>query len=79
MAITPQVKAATKAAPEAELLEADVVPSPTLDGRYYLIGLNRPAPTLLAGIFWSTAHVLQVTLDACKPSHFSYCDLAASA
>jgi glycosyltransferase A (GT-A) superfamily protein (DUF2064 family) len=40
------------------------------DGGYYHIGLNRPARTLFSGIPRSTAHVLQVTLDACKQLHF---------
>lgn len=55
---------------EAELLEADVVLGPTLDGGYYLIGSNQPEPTLFSGIPRNTAHVLQVTLDACKQLHF---------
>ena len=40
------------------------------DGGYYRIGLNQPSPALFAGFPRSTAHVLQVTLDACKQLHF---------
>ena len=55
---------------EAELLEADVVLGSTLDCGHYRFGLNQPAPTLFSGIPRSTAHVLQVTLGACKQLHF---------
>ena len=44
------------------LLEThDLVLGPALDGGYYLIGLNQPAPGLFTGIPWSTDQVLALT------------------
>ncbi|NNF27647.1 MAG: DUF2064 domain-containing protein [Gemmatimonadetes bacterium] len=43
------------------LAEADVVLGPSLDGGYYLLGLNRPAPELFTGMAWSEATVLDET------------------
>ena len=37
---------------------------PALDGGYWLIGLRRPDPELLAGIAWGGAQVLEQTLAA---------------
>jgi rSAM/selenodomain-associated transferase 1 len=45
------------------LAEADVVLGPAVDGGYYLIGLRQPHAELFDGIAWSTARVLQQTLD----------------
>lgn len=47
-----------------EMLEGgtDVVLGPCDDGGYYLIGLTRPAPSLLRGVRMSTPTVLQDTL-----------------
>lgn len=45
--------------------EADVVLGPALDGGYYLLGLNRPAPSLFEGVPWGTCRVLQVTVALC--------------
>ena len=42
--------------------EADVVLGPCDDGGYYLIGLSRPQPRLLAEVPMSTPHVLRDTL-----------------
>ncbi|MFQ5501119.1 MAG: TIGR04282 family arsenosugar biosynthesis glycosyltransferase [Phycisphaerae bacterium] len=39
----------------------DVVIGPAIDGGYYLLGLRRPAPTLLEGIDWSSDRVLGQT------------------
>lgn len=36
---------------------------PATDGGYVLIGLSRPMPELFDGIAWSTANVMQQTLD----------------
>lgn len=44
------------------LADHDLVLGPARDGGYYLIGLRRFIPELLAGISWSTAEVLQQTL-----------------
>ena len=42
---------------------ADVVVGPANDGGYYLIGLRQWQPGMLEGIPWSTAGVMQATLD----------------
>ncbi|MDX2244034.1 MAG: TIGR04282 family arsenosugar biosynthesis glycosyltransferase [Leptolyngbyaceae cyanobacterium bins.302] len=47
---------------EKALADHDLVLGPAEDGGYYLIGLRRLIPELLAGISWSTAAVLQQTL-----------------
>lgn len=44
------------------LRRADAVIGPTLDGGYYLIALNKPAPALFQDIAWSTPAVLETTL-----------------
>jgi rSAM/selenodomain-associated transferase 1 len=61
----PGIDAATIAAAEAALQEAAVVLGPALDGGYYLLGLTRLAPELLADVPWGTASVLQVTVARC--------------
>jgi hypothetical protein len=43
--------------------QADLVLGPALDGGYYLIGLRQFVPDLFAGIAWSTATVLQQTVE----------------
>lgn len=45
------------------LRQYDLVLGPAQDGGYYLIGLRRLIPELFTGIRWSTAEVLQQTLD----------------
>jgi rSAM/selenodomain-associated transferase 1 len=44
--------------------DADVVLGPAKDGGYWLIGTNKPHPTLFQNIAWSTDRVLQQTLSA---------------
>lgn len=44
----------------------DVVLGPADDGGYYLIGLNRPVEELFQGVAWSTATVLDQTLDKAR-------------
>ena len=47
-----------------ELLEKhDIVLGPARDGGYYLIGLNRPVPTLFENMPWSTDQVLPLTCE----------------
>lgn len=41
----------------------DVVLGPAADGGYYLIGLRQSVPALFTGIAWSTAIVLQQTVN----------------
>lgn len=45
-------------------LQADVVLGPSLDGGYYLLGLREVWPRLFANISWSTADVLEQSLNA---------------
>jgi rSAM/selenodomain-associated transferase 1 len=44
-------------------LNHDLILGPALDGGYYLIGLRRFIPELFSGISWSTAEVLQQTVN----------------
>jgi rSAM/selenodomain-associated transferase 1 len=48
------------------LEKADVVLGPASDGGYWLIGMGRPHPALLAGIPWSTERVLEATLERAR-------------
>ena len=41
----------------------DLVLGPSLDGGYYLIGLNKPTPILFENIPWSTDRVLALTRE----------------
>jgi uncharacterized protein len=41
----------------------DVVVGPAEDGGYYLLALDRPRPELFRGVRWSTASVLEATLE----------------
>jgi len=43
--------------------EIDAVYGPCDDGGYYLVGLRRPHPELFENIPWSTAAVLNITLE----------------
>jgi uncharacterized protein len=58
----PGLDSACLEAARAALQDVDVVLGPAVDGGYYLIGLNRPAPVLFSGIPWSTSRVLATTL-----------------
>jgi rSAM/selenodomain-associated transferase 1 len=49
--------------------DSDVVIGPSLDGGYYLIGLNQPAPALLRDVRMSTPHVLADTLTQATKAH----------
>jgi hypothetical protein len=53
------------------LLTHDLVLGPAADGGYYLIGLKNSPPALFAGIDWSTAKVLQQTLQRAKQLQMS--------
>lgn len=55
---------------QACLGRADVVLGPSLDGGYYLVGLNRPEPRLFSDVPWGTASVLEITESRCRE-----CDL----
>ena len=45
---------------------SDLVLGPADDGGYYLIGLGRPREGLFGGIAWSTASVLEQTLERAR-------------
>ncbi len=55
-----------------ELKEKDLVLGPAKDGGYYLIGLKTPCAELFEGISWSTANVLEQTLDKAKKLGLAY-------
>lgn len=50
----------------------DLVIGPARDGGYYLIGLNKPQPSLFKNIHWSTSRVLHQTLEKAKQLHLKY-------
>ncbi len=62
----PDVDAAVVGQAFERLAAADVVLGPALDGGYYLLGLNRPAPAIFAGVPWGTGGVLHETLAICQ-------------
>ncbi len=41
----------------------ELVIGPSVDGGYYLIGMSRPLPEVFRGVAWSSARVLEETLD----------------
>lgn len=55
----------------AALESRDLVLGPAMDGGYYLVGLNRPAPPLFAGIPWGTGEVLAATLKQARGLNIS--------
>jgi len=59
----PDLPGTEVAAAFAALAAADLVLGPTFDGGYYLIGLARPVPEILARMPWSSPELLRVTLD----------------
>jgi rSAM/selenodomain-associated transferase 1 len=59
----------------ATLDEADVVLAPAADGGYALIGLQRPAPTLFAGMRWSHDRVMADTRERVARSGLRHVEL----
>jgi len=55
-----------RAAVDAVRGDDQVVLGPAIDGGYTLIGLSRPHPQLFTGIPWSTAAVLECTLQRAR-------------
>lgn len=51
--------------------DADLVLAPAEDGGYTMIGLRRPEPCLFENMSWSTANVLQCTLDRAREAGLS--------
>ena len=60
----PELEASDLSAAFTSLGHCQGVLGPALDGGYWLIGLRRPEPELLAGIAWGGAQVLEQTLAA---------------
>ena len=60
----PQLEASDLSAAFTVLGQRRGVLGPALDGGYWLIGLRRPEPELLAGIYWGSALVLEQTVAA---------------
>jgi rSAM/selenodomain-associated transferase 1 len=60
----------------ARLDTADVVLGPALDGGYYLVGVRRPTPEIFAGVPWSAADTLAVTLERARAAGLSVALLA---
>ena len=60
----PQLEASDLSAAFTSLGHRQGVLGPAQDGGYWLIGLRRPEPELLAGIDWGSAQVLEQTLAA---------------
>jgi glycosyltransferase A (GT-A) superfamily protein (DUF2064 family) len=60
----PQLEGVDLTAAFTALGRREGVLGPALDGGYWLIGLRRPDPELLAGIAWGGAQVLEQTLAA---------------
>ena len=60
----PELEASDLSAAFTALGQRQGVLGPALDGGYWLIGLRRPEPELLAGIAWGGAQVLEQTLAA---------------
>ena len=60
----PELEASDLSAAFTSLRHCQGVLGPALDGGYWLIGLRRPEPELLAGIAWGGAQVLEQTLAA---------------
>ena len=60
----PELEASDLTAAFTSLGHCQGVLGPAQDGGYWLIGLRRPEPELLAGITWGSAQVLEQTLAA---------------
>lgn len=60
----PELEASDLSAAFTSLGHRQGVLGPALDGGYWLIGLRRPEPELLAGIAWGSEQVLEQTLAA---------------
>ena len=60
----PELEASDLSAAFTSLGHCQGVLGPALDGGYWLIGLRRPEPELLAGIAWGSEQVLEQTLAA---------------
>lgn len=57
------------------LKKNEVVIGPAVDGGYYLLGMKKMIPSLFHNIHWSTATVLQQTIEACETEKAMYATL----
>jgi rSAM/selenodomain-associated transferase 1 len=71
----PALDAAMLRAAAQELDDHDAVFVPALDGGYALVGLNRPAPGLFAGMAWSTASVMAATRERARAAGLRWVEL----
>lgn len=55
-----------------QLEKKDIVIGPAKDGGYYLLGMNAPFKDLFQNIEWSTATVLQKTLQLFDQNNYSF-------
>jgi len=55
----------------AALDNQDLVLGPAMDGGYYLVGLNRPAPALFSEIPWGSGELLAATLTKAQALNLS--------
>ncbi len=55
-----------------DLTHSDIVLGPAYDGGYYLIGMKKLYPQLFQDIPWSTAFVLDKTIEKCKKQELTY-------
>jgi len=55
-----------------KLDKSDLVLGPSLDGGYYLIGMNTPHPTIFADIEWSTEKVFGQTIERITIADLTY-------
>ncbi len=71
----PALDAALLRRAAAALQDHDAVYVPALDGGYALVGLRRPAPSLFAGIAWSTPQVMAQTRAALAAAGLRHAEL----
>ena len=65
----PEIKRGDIQEAHVKLKTHEVVLGPSLDGGYWLIGLNRPWRELFQGIPWSSSQVLGETLEKVRAGH----------
>lgn len=75
----PALDAAALRQAAAALVAHDAVFVPALDGGYVLVGLGRPAPSLFAGMTWSTPQVMRHTRERAHRAGLRMAELAAVA
>ncbi len=71
----PELSSAHLRAAFDALGQSDLVIGPTLDGGYYLLGLNRFENALFEHIAWSTSEVFAQTLAVARQKGLTYCQL----